>query len=268
MNYSYAWEDVFRPGNAVDFFNGVQHHSFETGNPKFSRVNAWWLSEMSRIVYVKGPYERDGDSQIAIRNSYLHDVGLEECKFYNSKYVQCSVVRPLVRNDNSFAVLVFRGTSTGISHWIYNLQCMLSPWPQGGRVHRGFKVLLLKAWDEIEQMLDSLPENLYFTGHSLGGALAVLASTLKEPEAVYTFGAPRIADPSFIEVAQEINIYRVANPQDIVARVPPFPGIKHVGKVHYLAGSKVANNSRNWFEAPTFLADHSSCNYSLAEQPR
>ncbi len=154
----------------------------------------------------------------------------------------------------------------GVYNWIYNLNCMLSEWPQGGSVHRGFKILLLEAWAEIEKMLNALSGNIYFTGHSLGGALAVLASTLKKPTAVYTFGAPRMANRSFVETTQHINIYRVVNPHDIVASIPPLPGIQHVGAPHYLMGSMDAEHSRLWFEAPTFLSDHSPLNYSVAGQ--
>lgn len=264
MSYSYSWKNLFCPGNAVDFFNGEMHCNFETENQRFSLANAWWLSELSRLIYVKGSAEHDSESQTSVRNSYLHEVGLEERWFYNGRYVQCSLVGPLVGGGRMFSALVFRGTSLGIYNWIYNLDCLLSAWPQGGRVHRGFKILLLEAWDEIEQMLNSLTGSIYYTGHSLGGALAVLAATLRKPEAVYTFGAPRMANRSFLEATQHINIYRVVNPQDIVACVPPFPGVMNVGEAHYLTGSRAADQSRNWFEAPTFLADHSPSNYSLA----
>jgi hypothetical protein len=64
---------------------------------------------------------------------------------------------------------------------------------------------------------------LYLTGHSLGGALALIATReigSDSTGACYTFGQPRVSGYGF---AQDIKtpIYRVVNASDIVPRVPP-----------------------------------------------
>ena len=61
------------------------------------------------------------------------------------------------------------------------------------------------------------------TGHSLGGALALIATkeiARASIGACYTFGSPRVAGYGF---ARKIKtpIYRVVNARDIVPRVPP-----------------------------------------------
>ena len=76
---------------------------------------------------------------------------------------------------------------------------------------------------------------MYFTGHSLGGALAILAATLISPTrhgAVYTFGAPRVANYKFF-FGLKMPIFRVVNSADIVPRVPP--GIIVVKPIYWIS---------------------------------
>ena len=111
-------------------------------------------------------------------------------------------------------------------------------------MHRGFKLLLMEAWDAVEQQLQNLSAPVYYTDHSLGGALAVLAASLKKPAAIYTFGSPSMGNSEFVDSIRHVNIYRVVNPRDIVACVPPIAGIIHVGEPHCLTNAKTANLHR------------------------
>jgi len=263
MNYSYAWESILNPGKAVDFFQAKSPQQFVVQGSVFSRANAWWLSELSRLIYVKGDNENSNKCQTTARNHFLHKFGLEESWFYNGKHVQCAIISALPEREERFSVLVFRGTQGRLSNWLFNLSATLSPWPSGGLVHKGFKLLLLKVWEDIQQQLESISNPIFYTGHSLGGALAILAASLKKPEAVYTFGSPRMANADFVVATQHIHIFRVVNPRDIVAGVPPIPGMLHVGNPQYLTPSKTSESQRCWFEAPGFLADHSPSNYTV-----
>lgn len=263
MIYSYAWRAILDPGKAVDFFQTSYSQPFEAHRPEFSRVNAWWLSEFSRLIYLNGGQRDNGEYQTTIRNRFLHKRDLEERWFHNGKHVQCAIFSTLTGIDNQFSVLVFRGTQGKLANWFINLYTTLSPWSSGGNVHRGFKMVLLEAWPEVEQQLNSLKGPVFYTGHSLGGALAVLAASLKAPEAVYTFGSPRIGDCDFINSTKQLQIYRVVNRRDIVTGTPPIPWVLHAGESHYLTHSKTSRSRRSWFEAPAFLADHSPSNYSV-----
>lgn len=75
-------------------------------------------------------------------------------------------------------------------------------------------------------MVDIYPSSdVYLTGHSHGGALAVLAATelnkLYHIAAVYTFGAPRVGNKAFARhVEEDIRVYRIVNSKDFV---PYFP---------------------------------------------
>ena len=82
---------------------------------------------------------------------------------------------------------------------------------------------------------------IYITGHSLGGALALLAGRVianagrsiagnSNPEsensysenlAICTFAAPRVGDNAFKSVFNDINVFRYVNTEDVVPTVPP-----------------------------------------------
>jgi len=98
-------------------------------------------------------------------------------------------------------------------------------WPEV-KVHNGFWEAFRHVKEDIVSCLDeeenkSLP--VYITGHSLGGALAIVATyclTSDRIAACYTFGSPRVGNLQF---GQSIRppVYRVVNASDIVTRVPP-----------------------------------------------
>jgi triacylglycerol lipase len=111
-----------------------------------------------------------------------------------------------------------------------------------GPLHRGFD----KAFDAVsEQVTQALAERgsepLLITGHSMGGALAVIAADhcLTEKKlratAVYAFGMPRVGDEDFaVRYNDTLGAitYRLVHGDDIVATVPPSRfGFRHVGRL-------------------------------------
>ena len=89
-------------------------------------------------------------------------------------------------------------------------------------------------------MLEKTGEKpIYSTGHSLGGALALIASAAlggtsglgDRIAAVYTFGAPRVGQSNFLEIIVKAPHYRVINSGDVVPLVPPnwLLGYVHTG---------------------------------------
>lgn len=108
-------------------------------------------------------------------------------------------------------VVAFRGSSS-VQDWLTNAQFGMEDlfWATEyncAAVHRGF----LEAFDSVNaevlsavrELLKSFPRaEIYITGHSLGGALAMLAAyefrRLNLPLAqVVTFGAPRVGNKAF-----------------------------------------------------------------------
>lgn len=99
-------------------------------------------------------------------------------------------------------------------------------------------------------------QEVWLTGHSLGGALAViLAATLRENgvpvHGLYTFGAPRVGDKEF---AKQLNRglrnkshWRVVNEGDLVPHVPMEPFFCHAGKRMLLKkNGQVSEERKDW----------------------
>lgn len=138
----------------------------------------------------------------------------------------------LIANDEA-AIVAFRGTETdALEDWLTDARIRFTPFP-GGRVHVGFHAALAEVDAAIlaalaEPAVRDLP--LWVTGHSLGGALAVLlaARLLTDGRAIrglYTFGQPRVGDGDFAahyEPALAGRYFRFLNGNDPVPRLPPW----------------------------------------------
>ena len=134
-------------------------------------------------------------------------------------------------NDPGMAVIVFRGT-TNVRDWMKNVDIRSVPVESTksgasvtvGNFHRGFHGCYQSVHEEIERRLagtEDLP--LYIAGHSLGGALAVIATWYQSGQrlaACYTFGAPRVGD-HLLMGSFRTPIYRIVNAADPVPFLPP-----------------------------------------------
>ncbi|MCO8123915.1 lipase family protein [Stieleria sp. TO1_6] len=109
-----------------------------------------------------------------------------------------------------------------------------------GRVHSGFKQEVDDLWPMVETALLDNSHELYFCGHSLGGAMATIAAGRcflshipSEPAALFTYGSPRVGDNRYINHVK-LSHYRFVNNNDIVTRVPPsLLGYRHSGAEVY-----------------------------------
>ena len=97
----------------------------------------------------------------------------------------------------------------------------------GAYVHRGFYRYTMALLDIMLKELDKHGgKKLYFCGHSLGGAGALLLSALTKDAynssqlRLYTYGMPRTGTRSFVTRYQDILHYRHVNNHDGVAQIP------------------------------------------------
>lgn len=156
---------------------------------------------------------------------------------------------------DDFAVLTFRGTEYSVWRDIWtDLQCWTKKF-HGINVHYGFAKALEKVLPQVSNSLDMVRgKKIYFTGHSLGGALAQLMALEYNPECVLTFGAPRVSGGhKFEQFFNYIDFHRVVSSWDVVPHLPPripFWGYKHVG---------IPTGIRSYSKMP--LKAHSMFNY-------
>lgn len=133
----------------------------------------------------------------------------------------------LVENEKYLA-LVFRGTETdSLDDIKADARANIRKCETRGMIHSGFYFAYQHIRMEVEQVLLK-PENaskpLYITGHSLGGALATVATKfIHHPgglAACYTFGSPRVGNDDWINNIKT-PIHRLVNAADCVTMLPP-----------------------------------------------
>ncbi|MCY9530213.1 MULTISPECIES: lipase family protein [Paenibacillus] len=129
-------------------------------------------------------------------------------------------------------IVVFRGTRTFKDNESdQDLYQIPYPFvPESGRTHRGFTCIYHSARVALIRELSKLftSKTLFVTGHSLGGALAVLAAydiavnTPFTKPIVYTYGSPRVASPTFASKFDLTvkNSIRIVNIHDIIPTLP------------------------------------------------
>ncbi|MGW0665003.1 lipase family protein [Streptodolium elevatio] len=112
-------------------------------------------------------------------------------------------------------------------------------------VHCGFNQALASVYPEVRDAIHELRgdgQTVWFTGHSLGGAPAMLAGARlyfgdprQLPDGVYTFGQPRTCEQQLARAHKQAfdrRSYRFVN-NDIVPQVPPAPVFTHVDALRY-----------------------------------
>jgi len=131
----------------------------------------------------------------------------------------------LVVRDRHRTIVAFRG-SDDLWDWLTNLRAWTAVTPYG-RVHRGYYGVLQSLADELRAVLvdDARRRPVVLTGHSMGGALAVVAGLLlteagSKPGGIYTFGQPQVGDHHFSRSFSErypARLFRFVNGADAIA---------------------------------------------------
>jgi len=127
-------------------------------------------------------------------------------------------------------VIFFSGTQNLMHLLNYDLNFLQKDWPPKGKAHSGFVKRTNKLIDEIEYFIEE-NDDFILSGHSLGGAVAVLCASRittngKNVTGVYTFGAPKIGNEEFREYYIKQNLWgktkNYVTPRDFVKKLPPF----------------------------------------------
>jgi len=205
----------------------------------YSDRMAWIMAYMAKLAYIK--FE-ENDLELKCLEYSLQSGWFNLIKTFNKNGTQAF----LAKNDE-FSVLSFRGTQPDRWEDIRTDIKVLKERTIDGKVHAGFK----QAYDDLrDEILEEFRANLgemplYITGHSLGAALATVATQELGEEfndqiaACYTFGSPRVGDGKY-EKSIKAPFYRIVNTTDIVTLVPYFFGtFVHVGDPRYLSRRKV-----------------------------
>ena len=223
----------------------------------YSDRTAWLMACISELVYIRfEPLIREGldenriierlstmldnpktDKMIKLLKtiSYDHEENLVDLirelasiKFEIKKKFNEKGTQAILVSNGAMLVLAYRGTEPDrVKDIKADLNAFQEDCNTTGRVHRGFsdayEAVRKKVVDELAKP-EYAEQALYITGHSLGGAIATLATKrLKHVgghAATYTFGSPRVGNEEWV-AGIKTPVYRIVNSADIVPMLPP-----------------------------------------------
>ena len=229
------------------FFAHADQFPFQPHATSYSAINAWWLADAGFLVYGTAEFVEQ-----AFRDSPLPGQG------YKLQWLGAADDnRGMILQNDETVVVVFRGTRFQ-SHTLMDVaelvviheddlwtdsQFLPAVFRMGGSVHQGFRDAFAEVSDQLDAVVGAKrpDQQLWLTGHSLGGALATLAAAHVDGASVrglYTYGCPRVGDASFVSNLPEQSHYRFVHRDDWVPTVPPeLLGYVHGGVLHDLPGA-------------------------------
>ncbi|KAH3832058.1 hypothetical protein DPMN_105334 [Dreissena polymorpha] len=204
---------------------------------EYDPKEAYKLAMFSALAYSDTP-------ELCLREVFpnsdyqIVSVNLQPCDDFLFDYDNKCMQFVAVSQRNGEIVVAFRGTR-GVKQ-IVDQVLMIIAIPAvsstiGGRVQAYFQNVHDKLFAGVYQTVMSMKHlfpdfTVKFTGHSLGGAVAAIASAhmvkekmlSKENVVLYTFGMPRVGDKRFAQMHDHLvpNSWRVVREGDIVARLP------------------------------------------------
>ncbi|MBI4752715.1 MAG: lipase family protein [Acidobacteria bacterium] len=258
-------------------FEGFNHsgHSYQPAtNAQPPMSHAWWFAEAALLAYDNFPAV-----QTAFSNLGTAENPVPRVTDLSAGSTFCVGVEFEEASGKKTAAIVFRGTEilknerdpvaiirklTEIKKDVLTDASFL-PFSvgRGVKIHSGFLQALSLVWDKLSRFLISRNlDRLWFTGHSLGGALAMLSAYRfgkefpnRVPIEVFTFGAPCVGNAAFRNDFKSLTIpaFRFVNHRDIVPPVLELPLLyffvrySHVGEVFYF------NNDGQLANEPSLL---------------
>lgn len=222
---------------STDFFNAnkLRFVPATFANPAFSNQTALNLALASSLAY-----ETSND---------VKSVAGTDWHFDGTEPFEVGDTQGFVAWTSTIVIVVYRGTEA-VGDWLTNLS-VFSQGTTYGNIHRGFLYEFRNSRQKVDSLLglaNADSKKIFLAGHSLGGALATVASMewfgIHPIAAVYTFGQPAVgftALRSSVEVRYPDRFHRFVNEGDIVPRVPPWP-YRHAGRLHHLLDNGTVSN--------------------------
>jgi hypothetical protein len=163
-----------------------------------------------------------------LTEKYFRQAGFTSINLLDYEGAQCYLL-----GNKDIAVIVFRGTEPKQKSDIWaDLKTWKKKSQTKGSIHSGFMGETDKVWESVNKFVrDNKDKDLYIAGHSLGGAMASVASSRLQQHAplkmTYTYGSPRVGNSSWRNY-QTWSHQRIQNNNDVVTQTPPMLlGFRH-----------------------------------------
>ncbi len=219
--------------------------TFHPQTTEYNPENAYWMGKAAELAYL---------DEAAVQEKTVGEWGFKSCTFLDKGGTQ-----GFVAGRGDMILVAFRGTEPTKLEDIVADADIDKAAGSVGMVHRGFKRALDKVWEQtlaaIMQLRDT-DQPIWFTGHSLGAALATLAvgRTMDADlpvQGIYTFGQPRVGGNDFAtwyDKSVRPRAFRCVNNNDMVTRVPlRNMGYRHVGTfVYFDSQGSIHKDIRKW----------------------
>ena len=142
--------------------------------------------------------------------------------FKDGKFFECDGSQAYWFQTEHDSVVVCRGTEADEWNDIQaDVNALTAVAETVGKVHRGFKKEVDDLWPYLETALQDNDKPLWFSGHSLGGAMATICASRSllshiksEPAGLFTYGSPRVGCKRYVNYTK-VPHYRWVNNNDI-----------------------------------------------------
>lgn len=189
---------------------------------KRTAENAYMLMAANHLAYRFWPGRRE---------RILRQWGFTNFEFFDNSRTSTN---GLWAEHKDFVLLVFRGTQEPTDFFTdanVTLDPPPSEWNIEGRLHRGF----LNAAKSVDAQVSKAAnvalaskKPLILSGHSLGGALALLSAVHLERQktpvhSIWAFGAPKVGDPTAMRAMNQIlsgRLHQLNQPTDPIPLLP------------------------------------------------
>ena len=228
--------------------------------PEYSLVNAYNLALMSVLSYANDGIDEHGSALGSVNHFFgkalldlsrppfkvnaayqavlVKDVPFDErysqFAFIDSSsklYEEVGDTQLFYAANKTEVIIAWRGTAGfgDVLTDINAIQTDASQFTGRGNMHLGFKQAydVMRANEKLENVMINIDKliagkQLFLTGHSLGGALALIDATEKSDNnpILYTYGMPRVFDSSATAMLTDLIHYRHINADDLVPSIP------------------------------------------------
>ena len=246
------WRNVYYPPVGYQYFERPAAFAASPLVGKFNLLKAAWMADAAMLAYGRSGERAMSQGEVT---AFLKHGGFGDPAWLGDWSEGGKGTQGYFAYTPDFAVLAFRGTEKDDQR---DLVSDLKTWSKAEsvtthtpvpaasgsllqavtgalgatqpRVHGGFRDALDEVWGEASRLLNGYRQDsrneIFFTGHSLGAALATLAISrfTGGNASLYTIGSPRTGNRAFAAKLCDratLGEFRLVDNHDLVTRVPP-----------------------------------------------